>query len=235
MPILVSCPVCKKTKKVKPYKLKITKNFFCSKECKSVFQKGKPTWNKGKKTGPMSESQKQQIRETVLKNPKIKLTQFQKGHTMSESEKQKRKTTIQKSGTLSGSRNGMAGRFKESNPNWKGGISYWRKQYYNSIEYRDWQKKVFERDNYKCQICGVWHTTKNIIHAHHIRQFALYPELRTELSNGITVCKKCHMGVHSKKIPTHFNELGKQLWELASSTQLRSRPDLKIKIVENGN
>ena len=56
---------------------------------------------------------------------------------------------------------------------------------------KDWRKAVFERDNYTCQICfikGVY------IEADHIKQFAFYPELRYELSNGRTLCRQCHRG-----------------------------------------
>lgn len=53
-----------------------------------------------------------------------------------------------------------------------------------------WRRKVFERDNYTCQKCFI---KGGILQAHHIKPWAKYPELRHELSNGITVCKKCHV------------------------------------------
>jgi hypothetical protein len=41
------------------------------------------------------------------------------------------------------------------------------------------------------------------LHPDHIKQFALYPELRYELSNGRTLCADCHRKTESwgKNIP----------------------------------
>lgn len=72
---------------------------------------------------------------------------------------------------------------------WRGGITHWRKKIYHSKEYKDWRKAVFERDNYTCVWCGI---TKVELHADHIKPFGLYPELRTVLNNGRTLCVPCH-------------------------------------------
>ena len=40
------------------------------------------------------------------------------------------------------------------NPNWKGGIQDNWSELKNSQEYKEWRRKVFERDCYECQICG---------------------------------------------------------------------------------
>lgn len=53
----------------------------------------------------------------------------------------------------------------------------------------DWRKAVFARDNYTCQICKVRGT---YLEADHIKPWAYFPELRFELSNGRTLCRKCH-------------------------------------------
>jgi hypothetical protein len=79
-------------------------------------------------------------------------------------------------------------------PNWKGGISRAYKNGYYSIAYKRWRKEVFERDNYSCQECGAQSGIGKYgyLTPHHIKSFAKYPELRYEVSNGITLCEDCH-------------------------------------------
>lgn len=62
-------------------------------------------------------------------------------------------------------------------------------------EYKQWRKSVFERDNYTCQECGIKSSIgiNVFLHADHIKPFAFFPELRTTLSNGRTLCKQCHL------------------------------------------
>jgi hypothetical protein len=72
--------------------------------------------------------------------------------------------------------------------NWQGGISRSKKTGYWSPQYKAWRTSVFKRDSYTCQECGA----KSYITAHHIKSFARYPELRYELSNGLTLCEPCH-------------------------------------------
>ena len=63
----------------------------------------------------------------------------------------------------------------------------------NSKEYREWRTEVYERDDYTCQKCG---KRGGALIAHHIDGYANNEELRTELSNGITLCKKHHTDLH---------------------------------------
>jgi len=80
------------------------------------------------------------------------------------------------------------------NPNWKGGISSLNNKIRTSPEYKEWKQNIFERDNWTCQKCKNRSSKNNnlILHAHHIKPFALFPELRFDINNGITLCKECH-------------------------------------------
>lgn len=65
-----------------------------------------------------------------------------------------------------------------------------------SAKYKAWRTLVFERDNYTCTGCGDHNYEgrgKSLaLHADHIQPFALFPELRFEVSNGRTLCVPCH-------------------------------------------
>ena len=89
-------------------------------------------------------------------------------------------------------------KFGPGNPNWKGGVTSEGQRLRRSPEGIVWRKSVFKRDNFTCQICG---QVGGSLHADHIKPFAYYPELRTELSNGRTLCKECH-----KNTDTYLNK-----------------------------
>lgn len=63
-----------------------------------------------------------------------------------------------------------------------------------SFEYKLWREAVFERDKYTCIWCGIKNGNGKtiILHADHIKPFALFPELRFAIDNGRTLCKECH-------------------------------------------
>lgn len=82
----------------------------------------------------------------------------------------------------------------ENNPNWKGGIKSENDLIRTSQQYKEWRQKVFERDNWTCQKCDKRSKENQyiVIHAHHKKPFAVFPEIRFDIDNGETLCKKCH-------------------------------------------
>ena len=117
-------------------------------------------------------------------NNKANKTSFKEGHAQSNTGK-----THFKKGYTPWNKGKKMPRC-EGSPNWKGGKSIRYKRGYNSPEYREWRLKVFERDNYTCT-CG-FNGREGYITAHHIKSFAKYPKLRYVVSNGSTLCEKCH-------------------------------------------
>ena len=58
-----------------------------------------------------------------------------------------------------------------------------------SAQMQEWRAAVFKRDDYTCQKCN---QHGGYLQAHHIRKFADHEDLRFNINNGITLCKKCH-------------------------------------------
>lgn len=78
---------------------------------------------------------------------------------------------------------------------WKGGTSEYRRENYIPHKYRAWRKGVFERDSYTCQHCFV---SGVVLNAHHIKEWAKFPQHCYDLDNGITLCYSCHRKVHKR-------------------------------------
>ena len=51
------------------------------------------------------------------------------------------------------------------------------------------RSNLLKRDDFTCQLCGKRGGTMN---ADHIKPFAYFPELRTSIENGRTLCEPCH-------------------------------------------
>lgn len=81
----------------------------------------------------------------------------------------------------------------ELNGFWKGGITPEVRKIRASISYKLWRKSIFLRDNFTCQKYG---TRGGRLIAHHINNFADFPELRLAIDNGITLSEKAHKEFH---------------------------------------
>lgn len=112
----------------------------------------------------------------------------------------------------------------KNNNHWKGGITPLGEVIRNSIENKLWIKKVFERDNYTCQECFRNKEVSGYLEAHHKKsfniifreflhiysQFSPIEDKETlvrlavtyspfwDISNGQTLCKKCHLEARKK-------------------------------------
>lgn len=81
---------------------------------------------------------------------------------------------------------------------WKGGKTKINQILRGRADYDDWRETVFTRDCFTCQQCGARSQKgKSVyLHAHHIKGWADYPDLRYEVSNGMTLCVPCHRKKH---------------------------------------
>lgn len=79
--------------------------------------------------------------------------------------------------------------------NWKGGLTPINQRERARQSYINWRKSVFIRDKFTCQKYG---TIGGKLVAHHINNFADFPELRTSIENGITLSEKAHQEFHKK-------------------------------------
>jgi len=70
-----------------------------------------------------------------------------------------------------------------------------------STRMAQWRNRVYKRDDWTCKLCGSRSRSKNLItlNCHHIKRFNDYPELRFEVSNGVTLCEDCHRKTMAKE------------------------------------
>lgn len=58
----------------------------------------------------------------------------------------------------------------------------------NDKGYTKWKYEVIDRFKNQCCVC---YSTENLV-AHHLFSYKYYPELRTEINNGVCICNPCH-------------------------------------------
>lgn len=168
-----------------------------------IYKRIKPIWNKGFKTGFLSRNPEETKRKLKLRVPWNRNREmldypqmgFQKRHPVFEGTELAwfPKGIV----PLTAFKKGDKRITGERNNNWKGGITEENHKLRNSIEYRLWRESVFARDSWTCQECG---QSGGNLNADHIKPFALFPELRFAIDNGLTLCVPCH-----KKTPSYLN------------------------------
>lgn len=171
--------------------------------------------NKGKKRSDEIRKQisEKQKGKRLSEETKRKLSENNKGRKVSEETRRKiglansvalkgrklskehikkmmnRKASIETKKKLSELRKG------EKHHNWQGGITPINAKIRNSFEVKLWKKVCLERDDFTCQKTG---ERGGDLVVHHINNFADFPELRTTISNGITLSEKAHREFHKK-------------------------------------
>lgn len=100
-------------------------------------------------------------------------------------------------------------------PNWKGGHRAARQADYKNPLYVAFRDAVKLRDNWTCQDCQD-KGEKVGIQVHHIKSWGAHPDLRYEVSNGITLCRRCHKSRH-RGVPRPVTVGPRTLAELRSS------------------
>ena len=119
---------------------------------------------------------------------RAKMVKAHKGYKLSEETKKKMKGRTVWNKGLKGYKAG------KDHYNWQGGISTENDKLRHNFEIRLWRKAVFERDAFTCRKYNIKGGNLN---AHHINNFADFPELRTSIENGITLSEKAHKEFHS--------------------------------------
>lgn len=89
-------------------------------------------------------------------------------------------------------------------------------------QYKDWRKSVYARDDYTCQKCLC---RGKDLHPHHIMNFKAHPELRYEVSNGITLCVEHHKKFHKLygKVRNNENQIENYIFGFDFTESLRCK------------
>ena len=96
---------------------------------------------------------------------------------------------------MSGENHPLYGKFGKNHPKWNPNITNEERLNNRKYpEYHEWRNEVYKRDNFTCQVCN--DSQGGNLNAHHLEGYVNNKDLRTTLSNGITLCEKCHKDFH---------------------------------------
>lgn len=210
---MIKCKYC--TKKIPLY----PKRIYCSKDCYTQSQKGKPAWNKGL-PAPWARNHPTGFKKGSIPWNKGKIcpsiSAGLMGHVglykgekrpewVAEKIRQNRKYRNHSEETKAKIKlNAVRG---DEHPRWRGGKTTVIKQIRDSIRNSHWRWSVFKRDNYKCVECL---SSRNLQVDHIVPLSAILNQIRQEfgdkllfkkamendllwdINNGRTLCVPCH-------------------------------------------
>lgn len=164
---------------------------FCSLQCFGKSKRNSQTCVLCKKEfhAPPSKSRKYCSQECMLADPQFinRVSKMGK-EQLGKSKSIETRTRISKS--QSGNLNHM----------WKGGITPEYRRLRNLKKYKEWRKKVFERDNYTCALCGSRNGKGHYVELNADHYPVPFKDILLrgdtdklwELSSGRTLCVQCH-------------------------------------------
>ena len=122
-----------------------------------------------------------------------------------------------------------------------GGSNFWEKSrdsyrdYLGSQEWRERKRQRLSIDEYRCQMCGCQGTTLNPLDVHHLT----YHNIRHEdvEKDLVTLCRSCHLGVHSMMNRTTNAATGQRGWkdQLSVSTVSLEHEMNQRRLAEGGH
>lgn len=166
----------------------------------SLAKKGFIPWNKGLKGHPSCKG----FKGKHTKETKAKISQNRKGKCLANQHRKnkapwnkgkpyfvhtkewRQKVSLANSGS--------------NHWNWKGGIDSINRLMRNSSSHKGWSKSVKQRDKWICQNCFKKQSSKSPLVAHHIVGWNKDHSLRFDISNGITLCRACHVSLHKPRL-----------------------------------
>lgn len=177
----VSCSCCGDVFKVREYEKfnsdgSKKKNMYCSTDCKGEHQKEMFVGSKNPNYNSVEVNCKNCGKKFEKKFSRVFRTGEDFCSQLCKGEKQKE---------LTGNKN----------PNYKHGLSdeYRRERRFNP-EYIKWKIDVLEKYGRSCVICK----SKDNVQAHHLYSFDRNENKRTDLNNGVALCKEHHTDFHKR-------------------------------------
>lgn len=168
------------------------KQEYCSRVCSAInthpigrkVGKYKTRCDIGKKGGKLNLTDLQRKEKKERTEKLWKIDEYRQKNIISHIGIKQSKQTIEK----------RVSNFRDKSPLWKGGVTPINEKIRKSWKYKIWRKSIFEKYNYTCQVCAARNGQGKtvILHAHHIKSFPNYTNLRFETDNGYLLCKDCH-------------------------------------------
>lgn len=194
------CENCKKIFSRYPSENKKSKRYFCSKNCNYEY-KNKEKYNEF--SSMVDEDFKKWLYEQYHMN-KMSTTEVSrilfgdegKAYTVYGWMKRLDIPIRSISEAMTGELNNRYGITGEEHPNYDFSISDEERVIKrNYREYNEFRNRVYERDNYTCQVCSD-DSGGNLV-CHHLNGYHWDKRGRTEPDNGVTLCETCHNKFHS--------------------------------------